>query len=175
MPAFPEKLFTMQILYIAVIAIFLGATLGNVVPRLWPDSPMALTVVAIIALVIQGLATLRLRPASTAPFAADQARSTIQSTASASAPAPQLARRTLPPDNAGTEEGRVKWFNRTKSYGFIIRPNGDEIFVHQRSIRRPGRGGDDRQRPVLRDGQRVRYVVGKSEKGLAAENVQSLD
>ena len=37
------------------------------------------------------------------------------------------------------EEGAVKWFNVSKGFGFITKDNGDEIFVHFRSIRGEGR------------------------------------
>lgn len=75
--------------------------------------------------------------------------------------------------NAGPrEEGTVKWFNRSKGYGFIIRENGDEVFVHQRSIEQ---SGDSRQRAVLRDGQKVSFVVAHLEKGAQAEQVKSLE
>lgn len=72
----------------------------------------------------------------------------------------------------GSEEGEVKWFNRSKGYGFIIRANGDEIFVHQRSIL--GNSNDGR-RASLRDGQKVAFVVTTNEKGVQAEQVAPLD
>ena len=67
------------------------------------------------------------------------------------------------------EEGEVKWFNVSKGFGFIRRDNGEEIFVHFRSIRskNPGRRG-------LRDGQRVTYVVVNSDKGPQAEDVEEV-
>jgi len=83
-------------------------------------------------------------------------------------------RQSEPNPDAANEEGTVKWFNRTKGFGFIVRASGDEIFVHQRSIVRTGRG-DDRQRPMLRDGQKVRFSIANHDKGLQAENVIALD
>lgn len=62
------------------------------------------------------------------------------------------------------EQGHVKWFNASKGFGFITRENGEDIFVHFRSIR-----GDGHR--VLRDGQRVNFTVGKGNKGLQAEDV----
>ena len=70
------------------------------------------------------------------------------------------------------ENGTVKWFNRSKGYGFIVRENGEEIFVHQRSI---ASDGDRNQRPVLNDGQQVSFVVSHQEKGAQAEQVKTLD
>jgi CspA family cold shock protein len=32
------------------------------------------------------------------------------------------------------EKGTVKWFNGAKGFGFISRPNGEDVFVHYRSI-----------------------------------------
>lgn len=67
----------------------------------------------------------------------------------------------------GDEEGTVKWFNVKKGFGFIVRENGDEVFVHFRAIR--GRG-----RRVLRQGQSVRFSVVEADKGLQADNVSIL-
>jgi CspA family cold shock protein len=69
--------------------------------------------------------------------------------------------------SAKREEGEVKWFNVTKGFGFISRENGEEIFVHFRSIRGEGRRS-------LRDGQRVTFVVTDSDKGPQAEDVEGL-
>jgi len=67
----------------------------------------------------------------------------------------------------GDEEGTVKWFNVKKGFGFIVRENGDEIFVHFRAIRGQGRR-------VLRQGQLVRFDVVEADKGLQADNVSIL-
>lgn len=64
----------------------------------------------------------------------------------------------------GREPGTVKWFNVSKGFGFITRENGDDVFVHFRNIR--GRGHRS-----LSEGQRVRFNVRESDKGLQAEDV----
>lgn len=75
---------------------------------------------------------------------------------------------TLPTQDGKREHGTVKWFNSSKGFGFIVRANGDEIFVHFRSIRGEGRRG-------LRDGQSVSFVVTDSNKGPQAEDVVGED
>ena len=65
------------------------------------------------------------------------------------------------------EQGKVKWFNFSKGFGFITRENGDDIFVHYRSIR-----GRSRR---LSEGQRVEFVVVEGEKGLQADDVTLID
>ena len=64
------------------------------------------------------------------------------------------------------ETGTVKWFSRSKGFGFVIREDGDEIFVHHRSIR-----SDGDRRGNLRDGQRVTFVAVERSKGWQAEDV----
>lgn len=64
----------------------------------------------------------------------------------------------------GREVGTVKWFNVAKGFGFITRSTGDDVFVHFRNIR--GRGHRS-----LNEGQRVRFNVHESDKGLQAEDV----
>ena len=64
----------------------------------------------------------------------------------------------------GRESGTVKWFNTNKGFGFITRDNGDDVFVHFRSIRGQGHR-------TLIEGQRVEFDVTKGEKGLQAEDV----
>ncbi len=66
---------------------------------------------------------------------------------------------------AALERGTVKWFNRTKGYGFIARDTGGELFVHQRCIQtQGGRGG-------LKEGDRVSFVAVSRSKGWQAEQV----
>lgn len=62
------------------------------------------------------------------------------------------------------ETGTVKWFNVTKGFGFITRDNGEDIFVHFRSIEGKGRR-------VLYEGQKVEFIVTEGEKGEQAEKV----
>lgn len=72
-------------------------------------------------------------------------------------------------DSSGPREsGTVKWFNGSKGFGFIIRENGEEIFVHYRSIRGEGRRS-------LQDGQAVTFAVEHTDKGPQAEDVEGLE
>ena len=64
-------------------------------------------------------------------------------------------------------EGKVKWFNPSKGYGFIASADGREVFVHYMSI--AGEGFK-----TLAEGDSVSFDVVDGEKGLRAENVVSL-
>ncbi|OOZ36129.1 cold-shock protein [Solemya velesiana gill symbiont] len=65
------------------------------------------------------------------------------------------------------QTGTVKWFNEAKGYGFIQQENGEDVFVHFRSI-----VGDGFR--TLTDGQKVEFTVGAGQKGPQAENVVPL-
>lgn len=66
----------------------------------------------------------------------------------------------------GQEVGTVKWFNAAKGFGFITRENGDDIFVHFRSIQGKGHRS-------LGEGQRVIFSIAEGDKGLQAVDVSS--
>lgn len=67
---------------------------------------------------------------------------------------------------AGQEIGTVKWFNAAKGFGFITRENGDDIFVHFRSIQGKGHRS-------LGEGQRVVFSIARGDKGLQAVDVSN--
>jgi cold shock protein len=64
--------------------------------------------------------------------------------------------------------GRVKWFNNSKGYGFIVQEDGPELFVHYSAIQ-----GDGYK--TLAEGQSVEFEVAQSEKGPQAANVTKLE
>lgn len=61
--------------------------------------------------------------------------------------------------------GRVKWFNAPKGFGFIEREGDADVFVHYRGIRGEGYKS-------LADGQTVSFAVVETSKGLQAEDVE---
>jgi len=63
------------------------------------------------------------------------------------------------------ETGTIKWFDPSKGYGFLIRDNGGDLFVHLRSVKT-----EDRRK--LRENTRVKFTVEETEKGPQAENIK---
>ena len=61
-------------------------------------------------------------------------------------------------------EGKVKWFNESKGYGFIQQDNGPDVFVHFSAVKGEGF-------KTLAEGQRVQFDIVEDEKGLKAANV----
>jgi len=63
--------------------------------------------------------------------------------------------------------GKVKWFTDSKGYGFIERPDGDDVFVHYSAIEGSGFR-------TLTEGQEVEFEVVDGPKGKQAANVVKL-
>ncbi|MFG0325905.1 MAG: cold shock domain-containing protein [Phycisphaerales bacterium JB037] len=64
--------------------------------------------------------------------------------------------------------GVVKWFDPRKGFGFLVGPEGQDIFAHYTVI-----DGDGFR--VLRDGTEVEYDAERTDKGWRATRVQRLE
>ena len=130
----------------AACALFLGAVVTELFSRLFAGQYFVLLVLATLAIFVGSLVTAR------------ASRGLIPAVAGTDAPRPDAT------TGDDRESGVVKWFNRTKGFGFIVRDAGGEVFVHHRNIRGTGRRS-------LKDGERVRFTVAPHDKGLQAEQV----
>jgi CspA family cold shock protein len=64
-------------------------------------------------------------------------------------------------------QGTVKWFNNKRGWGFIVKEDGEEIFVHYSAIKGDGFKS-------LNEGERVQFEIEEGDKGPAAANVEKL-
>ena len=60
--------------------------------------------------------------------------------------------------------GKVKWFNAEKGFGFIEREGGDDVFVHFSAVKGEGYKSLD-------EGQNVQFDIEKGQRGPQAVNV----
>jgi cold shock protein len=63
-------------------------------------------------------------------------------------------------------QGKVKWYNEKKGFGFIQTEDNKDIFVH--------RSGLLSQHAVLKEGQTVEFETKQGDKGIIAVNVKVL-
>lgn len=61
-------------------------------------------------------------------------------------------------------QGKVKWFNAEKGYGFIEREDGGDVFVHFSAIQADGF-------KTLEEGQAVEFDIVEGARGPQAANV----
>ncbi|GGI16497.1 MULTISPECIES: cold-shock protein CspD [Bacillaceae] len=64
-------------------------------------------------------------------------------------------------------QGKVKWFNAEKGFGFIEREDGDDVFVHFSAINADGYKS-------LEEGQAVSFEIVEGNRGPQAANVTKI-
>jgi CspA family cold shock protein len=69
--------------------------------------------------------------------------------------------------NVNMQNGKVKWFNNEKGFGFIEVEGGDDVFVHFTAIQGDGFKS-------LEEGQEVSFEIVEGNRGPQASNVVKL-
>ena len=144
-----------------VVSVLFAAIATQIYSTLFAANTLALLVLTVVACAGTALVTVRFGARAGAEHARPAGRRGRNDERT-----PVRHRRPGPPKGAKRENGTVKWFDRNKGFGFIVRGNGDEIFVHHRSIRRVGN-----ERAGLDDGQDVSFVAVERQRGWQAEDV----
>ena len=107
-------------------------------------------------------------------FASNILRNTRRVAASLQTPKRLVATRQISTTSMLLEDrevGTLKFFNRAKGYGFIIRPNDQgDIFVHASNFRQ-----ENTQRLSLPDDTVMEYEVADSERGDMAVDITAED
>jgi len=134
---------TRSVLFALATAVLAAAIATEVSTRLFPGGAFAFFVVSACAASLAAVATALVSARTRSDAAVVDA--------------PQRA-------SGSRETGTVKWFNRNKGFGFIVRDRGGEVFVHLNSL-------DGADKRPLRDGERVSFVVTRHKKGPQADHV----
>ncbi len=88
--------------------------------------------------------------------------SQIELVEAAPKPAPQPKKQSQPKEKRPKQTGTVKWYKADKHFGYIVMPDGKDIFVHETSLK----GVSE-----LKGKQKVEFEVVEDPKGLKAVNV----
>lgn len=67
-----------------------------------------------------------------------------------------------------TVRGNVKWFDVKKGFGFIVGPEGQDVFIHYSQIQTDGFR-------LLKDGEEVEYDLLETSKGFQAQNIKRIN